>query len=550
MNKKGFEINFNLENIRKTIVQHKKLFGLALIGLLIFFIGSATGIIPLNTQGILNPGFEGGKATIYGATIFNQGYIGSNVFSLYQNASSNKYIVYKGMPFFTPASSSTDYYYWANDHLPYDTLIGHRYPVYANIPTVPIGYGEYPQLGAYIGDIQLQGVDIHGDPTNYGTNEAQRINFYPKTLVPSTTSGNVTTYSYSVTETSLLLVPAEFYISFYLVPSQQDYGTALSGWREGGYSNVQIWCRLDWTTWNNAYYDSWLNDSNANMFISTYGGAIANQQQLSNFRGGFPIASWIQKWQKAGYNSLPDTQQQGGSYTPNAESATWYTMMGAQGPKTYTAEQLSQLQQNLLACIQINPSLIGEPLSLFTDVTPNWNYYNDPLAFENSDPNDTNSLISLANAPSTGMAQTMYFPVDIANLATYAEGYGGILGGWKSWNIYYPTASFDVRIIYGLYGNFTYLWTESVTNPTNATTPGLGYPKQIELPQTTVVHTQGLSLPSFEIFSPLNLELFAILFVAVIIIVTILNPGVWSAIFGNRKQRGVQSQKSSVGKKT
>jgi hypothetical protein len=80
----------------------------------------------------------------------------------------------------------------------------------------------------------------------------------------------------------------------------------------------------------------------------------------------------------------------------------------------------------------------------------------------------------------------MYFPINVQNFGTYAEG-----KGWPitSWRIFYPSCYFRMRVLYGVYGDFTYLWTEEL-----AKDPTVDYPEEPERHGTTVIHVEGFDL--------------------------------------------------------
>jgi len=131
------------------------------------------------------------------------------------------------------------------------------------------------------------------------------------------------------------------------------------------------------------------------------------------------------------------------------------------------------------------------------------------------------------------MKETMFFPINILNFGTLSE--GSLLSGYT---IFYPSCYLRIRMLYGVYGNFKYLWTEEL-----ARDPDIKYPDEDDLERhgTTVIHTSGPLSPFADLVggiggwfsNPFNqLWTFFIIMVIVIVIVTFFNPGLWAGIIG------------------
>jgi hypothetical protein len=494
-----------MSNLSKLIEKNKKL--ITLLGLIVLLVYG--GVYGLGITNYPNPGFEGAQCNFYGADFrFNQDWQGTYALHRYQDAEttlvSHSYIDY-----------SWDRIYWGSAGTANDAGIEWH---------TKTGYVETarPQLGIHVeSNIQLSEINRQGNPDPLGYNltdplTVTRITYQSKTAVKSETDTTVT-YSYNVTEESFLIVPAEFWVGFYLVPSQSN-GAFYSQWREGEWQNILLWFRLDWNTWDNAYADAWLNDPQINVFDSPHEGAVLNQQMLDQYRGGFPIAAWIQGWEKAGWTS-------GGG---DSESPTWALVRGKE-TSTYTFEQLSRIKPMLMAKCSFTPGLVGQFLSMYNQPSPEFEY-GGPIASDTDYSAD--SVGSSIKTQDSRMQKVMYFPINVQNFGTLLDPDSGIVNGWT---VYYPTCYFRVRILYGVYGTFTYLWTEEL-----AKDPTVNYPDEIERHQTTVTYTPG-PLTGFASWfaNPFNqLWLFFVIIVIVLVAVSVLNPGLWTILAGRRRPEG------------
>ena len=432
---------------------------LMLILLLVILALASGSILGFN---VLNVGFEGAKCYGYGVYFnFDGEWQGTQQLHKYADAESSL-ATYRCSPATASCWQEID---WATLATPND--MGLKWEFAKGIIT---NRGRKPDLGVHVeSNIQLADIDRQGDPLGWNLTEpmdARRIEYWSKTVVKEETDDKVT-YHYNLTKESFLVVPAEFWIGFYLVPSQSGTGGTGSGWREGEYQNVLVWFMLDWTVWDNAYKDPWLDDPELNVFTSEHEGAVLNQQQTAEYRGGFPIAGWIQGWEKAGWTSAgPD------------ENPVWLTTKGKED-KAYTVDQLAQLKSELMTKVQFAPSLTGQFLSLYCEPSVSFSYEAEML--ETTDYTNNAKLANSVKAPDSSMRKTMYFPINIQNFGTLAKG-----DFWNGWTVYYPSCYLRVRMIYGVYGDFTYLWTEEL-----AKDPTIDYPDEPEHHGTTVIHVEG-----------------------------------------------------------
>jgi hypothetical protein len=299
-----------------------------------------------------------------------------------------------------------------------------------------------------------------------------------------------------------------------------------------------VWIMLDFNVWDNAYRDPWLNDPKQNVFTTSYNGSISSQDRTYDYRGGFPIAGWIQGWEKAGISKTLTTE----------EGPVWANRRGKNGDAYYTAEQLPELKNKLLAKCQFSPGMIGQFLSLYNSPDVSFQYKSDLTATGFNNPT---ALTNDVKTPDSTMHKVMYFPINIENFGTLVEQAGDVLGIPTAWDIYYPEAYFRMRMIYGVYGTFTYLWTEEVTQPWEE--GGLEFPEKVEIAGTTIIHAEGPAAWTTGITdfftSPTGLLwTFFIAIVIVLLFVTVLNPGVWTSAVLTYKSARPRGRRSFQGR--
>jgi len=440
--------------------------------LLVVLVSLVTQGTAFNTLSEINPGFEGAKCYFYGADILpdatrSVNVPGTGVLHRYQDAEN--YLILDDHQTYTNVKET---YYWTTRGTPNDAGIGRTKSVGTFTQT-------WPNMGIHVeSNIQLQDITRQGDPLGWNSSDpmsARRVEYWSKTLVNTDQTPDKTVYTYKLTKESFLLIPAEFWVGYYLVPSQTQANT-MSGWQEGEWRDVQTWFRLDFTTWDNAYKDPWMDDPNLNAFDSANNGTISNQQRTADYRGGFPIAGWIQGWQKAGYEK--SAWETGAMNNPSSTSDQWWQTRGTD-TKLYSAEELTDLQAALMSKVQFAPGLIGQTLSLYD--APDSKFTYNP----GSNVNNIGSLTDRVKTPDSSMKKVMYFPINVLNFGTYTTG-----NFWDGFKVYYPSCYFRIRMIYGVYGTFTYLWTESVTK--DISEGGLNFPVVQEQHGTTIIDTPGI----------------------------------------------------------
>lgn len=524
--------NQSLQNIVRRFKMHKRGLAALLIVVLVVTV-TQNGLI----MGVLNPGFEGAKAYFYGSYFPGSawpGYTGANVLHKYQEAEDPliKETHNEGLGRIDQTS------YWTTLADPSNPGLDWTWKkTYASGQTES---WSKPELKVHIeSNLQIQDIDKQGDPLNWNASDpmdARRVEYWSKKAVKvsetndSATQQTVITYQYELTKESFILAPVEFWVGYYLVPSQTDTMSA-TGWREGEYNSILMWFRLDFNTWDNAYKDAWLDDPKQNVFTSEFNGTILNQEKINDYRGGFPIAGWVQGWEKAGISKTLTEE----------EGPVWANRRGAHGDAYYTADQLADIKNKLLSKCQISPGMIGSFISLYNEPNVNFQYKSD---LTEQDFNNIKGVTDDVKTPDSTMYKVMYFPMTIENFGTLTEVAGSVVGVPTAWDVYYPEAYFRMRMIYGVYGTFKYLWTEQVTLPWKIVDPvtgevtypgGLDYPSEFERQGTVIIHAAGPAAWTVGITdwfaNPFNLFYsFLVIMVVLVLVVTVLNPGLWGSL--------------------
>jgi hypothetical protein len=504
-------------------IEKNKLIVLVAVVLLIVY-GFGPSLSSLTMVPVVNPGFEGAKCDFYGA-VFNDpsltGSPGAGTIHVYQDA------VYE-----QPLVSYSDNYgnrekiYWAVYDTPNNLKISWQHQTVGIVPGPLV---DHPDLGIHVqSDIQLEDISRQGDPLHWNDSDVQagrQIEYWTMKAVKTSETSEKVTYSYVYTKQKCLITPAEFWIGFYVDPAQQNAQTG-SGWREGEWHNVQLWFTLRWDTWNNAYQKVWANDNDPNVNRAYYpnGTVTSTEPPSEQFGTGFPIAAFIKGWEKAGWDS--SSWESGPVSNPNEVYPVWLQTRGTSQTQ-YTPNDLANLKDALMAKASTSPGLVGDFLTLMDAPGSGFTYEAKETDFSDA------NLVNALKAPDTRMKSTMYFPVTVSDVGTYSEVTSAFLGIPTSWRIYYPSVYYRVRILYGVIGNFTYLWTEDV-----AKSALVNYPNETERVGTRVIQTQDVWGMSWSwLGNPFNqLWLFFGLMVIVVVAVTVLNPGMWSAILSRKKR--------------
>lgn len=254
-------------------------------------------------------------------------------------------------------------------------------------------------------------VNIHGDPLGGDVSPTQIR--YLEYFSPRIKEGNQISFK----KYCIHVVPVDFIIQM-----------SVRGDRWVGWSDTHIWFKLDTVVWRTAFSESqvtqiqaWLDkDPPENATLSAY-----------DYKGGLPIWGWVGEW----------------------DPITWYD----------EKDREDQPPQNAYDNVRISPSLEGRELTLYTSPS----YENPEIDLEDSadlrDPEALQNILigEIAALPDPDFATTVYTPIYIEKFYPYYEE-GPWFNHWIS--EWYPTTYMRVRMLYAIYGEFTYLWTEEEAN--------------------------------------------------------------------------------------
>lgn len=248
-------------------------------------------------------------------------------------------------------------------------------------------------------------VNIHGDPL--GADVSPTAIRYIEYHTPRITEGNQISFK----KYSIHVVPVDFVVQM-----------SVRGDRWCGWSDTHLWFMLQTNVWRTAFTESqveqiqeWLDKNPPeNATLSAY-----------DYKGGFPIWAWIGEW----------------------DPLTWCD----------EEERETQPPQEAYDNVRIYPSLEGREITLYTEAS--YQYDMDLEAQENvADPETLQDILigDIAALPDPNFATTVYTPIYIEKFYPYyQEG-----PWWNHWvDEWYPTTYMRVRLLYAIYGEFTYLWT-------------------------------------------------------------------------------------------
>jgi hypothetical protein len=230
-------------------------------------------------------------------------------------------------------------------------------------------------------------------------------------------------------------------------------------------------------------------------------------------KGGFPIAGWVQ-----GYLA-----NVGPNYPQDYDAEIWGKYRWNNPTHMMTEASYAALQGKT----QTLPSLNGRALTLFNNPV-------DPLSQYTGSVQGFEQILNQAKVyPWAGGAVTpAYFPITIQTLGTVTEG-----SQWNGWDLYYPAVNYRFRIIYAVYGTFTYLWTVKTAEDN-------GYPGWETRTYQWVHQEGGLEWLTGLFSNPLFMFLMvALIIIVVLIVLSIFAPGLLMLI-NNLFYRGAESVKS------
>lgn len=323
-------------------------------------------------------------------------------------------------------------------------------------------------------------VNIHGDPLGEteGPSQVRYIEYY----TPRITEGN----QISFTKYCIHVIPVDFVVQM-----------SVRGSKEVGWSDTHLWFMLQTTVWRTAFTESqvaqiqeWLDrDPPENATLSAY-----------DYRGGFPIWAWIGEW----------------------DPLVWYD----------EEERETQPPQEALDNVRFTPSLEGREIDLYT--TASYEYSLDLEAKQNvADPDRLEDILigEIAALPDPDFATTVYFPIYLEKFYPYYE----TGPWWDPWEAqWYPTTYMRVRLMYAIYGEFNYLWTEEEAEDQDY---------EWETRYSTYKYQEGPweflhSLGSWMVSPSGIITTLMVLAAIVLIALILLNPKLITALFKQKGGRG------------
>lgn len=367
--------------------------------------------------------------------------------------------------------------------------------------------------------IGASGLDAQGVvPSGYSAGVIKSVEYsYLAKEWNETVGDKVVTYQ-QWNKTVVNIVPVDFVIQFSCVPG---------GHRDIGWKNTIVWFTMDFTVWWGIMKD--------------YNPPNGTGWELKQFEagGGFPIFAWVSGWDA--------WVQQAGS-----QNIIYNKMHNAETSEGQTAALPSDVSEDKY--VRLDPGFVGREISLLNSdpaSSANPGTYQLLLSkdvLENAARGGSlDQLIAQSVLPKIprGFSPTVWFAITLVNYGPYSKDNTAWYNPWK-WSDYetwYPASYMRVRVLYAVWGSFTYLWTkeeaqrvgytwenrtsqhtkEGGPDPLTAFLKGLGDWWNGAL--------QWLSNPFNQIW------MFFIIIVIVIIVVSVMSPGVWTAL-AHRKRNG------------
>jgi len=283
------------------------------------------------------------------------------------------------------------------------------------------------------------------------------------------------------------MVSADFVIQISAVPGQ-----GIHTWED-----LVIWYELDTVTWMNAYKDEPPADPDPLTNDSV-------ELMSSNYRGAFPIIGWIEE-----YKDWIFTDEEGlmRSSPPNDES---------------------------VAYVQLSPDLEGRFIDLYT--TPGTTY---TLATNEEVLANPEAALRPSALPDPRFAENVYFKITALNFGAYVEP-TGLLGDYSSCSVWYPSVYYRVHVVYAIYGEYVYLWTEEL-----AEEEGYDYEDEWEARNTTVINDTDPIKAFFDglndwLGNPWNLfglGLFGVAAIATVAVIVLVWFFGWGALVPKRRRK-------------
>jgi hypothetical protein len=494
-----------IENVGTWIQKHAKF--LVVLAFAYLIVGSPIGLTIVQKMGIVNPGFPGAEVATVGVNFkdFGSDWQGTNMIHLANNSETT--LVSHSAAF------SSDRVYWG-DTSPVSLTVVHDFSssnptkqnqletdVQSPIPLADYNYQNSTPLAISTALSWDQGEVLpYWNPTGIVSNVTQTL--------PNGTQINTVTYS--GTMQSLLLIPGNFFLSLNIPSGRYDASTD-SGWQEGSWSSVDFWYEVYWYNWLNAYAPLLQQNAGTPPVPNTRAGQF-------NLVGGFPIQGWIQQYTSP-MNGVDISQ----IIVGNKDGTT--------SNLTATGVSLTTLA-NIEAQISLSPQYAGQSVVLYTEANDSYVLPTPNLPIGNIDA-QAQGLMHSPDIQTVLPAE--FFKIHINNIGTFVD--GNIFSGWT---VYYPAVSYIVRFIFAVYGEQPFVWTvQTALNLGYNATANYQVPPAQWQPKQIVTTTQaGLLTGLTDWFSnPLNdIQFWLMIAVIVFLLITVLNPGVWTVVLGRKKE--------------
>lgn len=276
----------------------------------------------------------------------------------------------------------------------------------------------------------------------------------------------------------IYLVPSDFRLDISTVP-----GSGLYTWE-----NIKLWFVFDAVNWKNAYTKDPLDDPEppTEFVVDSY-----------QYKGAFPIIAWIgeyQDWKWIDEDGKVQTEPPSGG------------------------DKFSQL----------DPSTGGRVIDLYTSPEQTYKLMLSADIVQNPDLLSEAVLNQIPGLPDPAFSTTMYSYITLTSFGGYSQ--PTFFGTHVTHTDWYPAANYRIRVLYGVYGEYTYVWDKK-------TAGDVGYTEDIwDLRKTTFVKS-GLQIPDIlgaiaKFFSnPFAMfGFFLVLIIAVLILLVIsgVGPMLWT----------------------
>ena len=495
----------------------RKISTTTIIVLLIFIVATVLLLAPNYKLLPLDwiPGLEGAKCTLHGVRFVNQfpsDWTGANLYHPITEGDGYDMVTHAYMGY-------SDNCYWM-DASPSSALIA----------------WDYHYLGGAIdrqiirieteSHVQLQNLNAHGDPLGWTTGTPTTIRDYvqyqanEERTFDITEAGDKT--NYELKKLSILLVPATIHITFSIPPENNNAASHKSGWQEGDWYGCKFWFKLDFHTWETVSdpyaEDDQMSEWEADYWISNPASEFAyNKRAEYDDKGGFPLCGWIQGY----YENVDDSWD---------DEIWWEIPTDKPSARKKYREDHAGAPAQLDAKTSTNPELNGRYLDLFTIY--------DETSSETHELVGYDAIRETARTYDWADAQApAYFSIMVTSLGTYAEQDNAL----APWHIWYPAINIELRVIWAVFGHFTYLWTVETAKANQY--PGWETRKyeEVIVPQPWQWLLDLLTNPFFLFW------LFLVVILVILVLLAVFAPGVLKLVSAVGK-RGAEkvSKKSNV----